>query len=118
MIGGNLPENRELETKLLTNDEVLAVNQEGQHPKQLLKTDSSMIWVSIAPGAGARYVALFNTGNNAATVAVNFASLGVKGSTGVRDLWNKTDLGVFKREYAAKINAHGAILLKISGKSL
>ena len=28
-IGGNLPENRELELKLETNTEVLAVNQEG-----------------------------------------------------------------------------------------
>jgi alpha-galactosidase len=117
MIGGNLPENRDLELKLLTNEEVLEVNQQGNHPKQLMKTDSSMIWVSQAANSKDIYVALFNTGNNAANIALNFASLGLKGKPMVRDLWKKTDLGVFKNQFSQKINAHGALLLKISAKA-
>jgi alpha-galactosidase len=117
MIGGNLPENRELELKLLTNDEVLDVNQQGKNPKQLLKTDSSMIWISEAPDGASIYAAMFNIGNNAATVAFDFALAGLKGKRTVRDLWKKTDLGLFKNQFSQKINAHGSVLLKISAKA-
>jgi len=117
MIGGNLPENRDLELKLLTNEEVLAVNQQGENPKQLVKTDSSQVWVSKVPGGTAMYVALFNTGNNAATIPLNFSALGLKGKLTVRDLWNKKDIGIFKNQFSQKINTHGALLLKVSAKA-
>ena len=117
MIGGNLPENRDLELKLLTNDEVLAVNQRGENPKQLSKTDSSMIWISQAPGGKDMYVAMFNIGDNAGPVALNFAALGLKGKVSIRDLWNKTELGIFKKEFSKKVNAHGSVLLKVSVKA-
>ncbi len=116
MIGGNLPENRDLENKLLTNEEVLAVNQQGVNPRQLLKTDSSMIWVAEADAGKNRYVALFNTGSNTAGIALPFKLLGLKGKLTVRDLWKKADQGVFSNQYTQKINAHGAVLLKISVK--
>ncbi len=116
MIGGNLPENRAIDTKLLTNDEVLAVNQQGVSPKQLYKTDSSMVWTSKAANGIDVYVAMFNIGNNAGIVSVDFAALGIKGKPVVRDLWNKTDLGTFKNKFSKAINAHGALLLKISVK--
>ena len=113
-IGGNMPENRDLELKLLTNEEVLAVNQQGSHPKQLLKTDSSMIWISQAANGKDIYAGLFNIGNNTGNITISFASLGLKGKVTVRDLWGKTDLGVFKNKFSKTINAHGAALLKIS----
>ena len=114
MIGGNLPENRDLELKLLTNEEVLAVNQQGVHPKQLIKTDSSMIWVSRAANGKDSYVAMFNIGNNTGNITLNLAMLGIKGKSTVRDLWRKTDIGMFKNKFSSTINAHGAVLLKIS----
>ena len=36
MLGGNLPENRDFELKLFTNDEVIAANQNGKDPKQFV----------------------------------------------------------------------------------
>ena len=116
-IGGNMPENRDFELKLLTNEEVLAVNQQGIHPKQLLKTDSSMIWFSQAANGKDVYVGLFNIGNNSNNIVVNFAPLGLKGKLTVRDLWNKADLGDFKTRFSKTINAHGAALIKISVKA-
>jgi hypothetical protein len=60
---------------------------------------------------------MFNIGNNAANITLNFASLGVKGKPMVRDLWKKADLGIFKNQFSKKINAHGVLLLKISAKA-
>lgn len=114
MMGGNLPENRDLELKLLSNDEVIAVNQHGQSPKQLLKTDSSEVWMSTITGGKAVYVAMFNTGNVTQDIDVDFKGFAVKGRLMVRDLWNKKDLGIFKNRFSRKINPHASVLVKIS----
>ncbi|MEO7768341.1 MAG: hypothetical protein ABIS01_12990, partial [Ferruginibacter sp.] len=116
MLGGNLPENRELELKLFTNDEVIAVNQHGENPKQLYKKDNSMVWVSNVSGSKDLYVAMFNIGNDAKDVLVDFTSLNIKGKATVRDLWKKAELGLFKKQYSQKINAHGSVLLRLSVK--
>ena len=113
-LGGNLPENRELETKLFTNDEVLNVNQQGIDPRQLYKTDNAMVWYSHTADSKAIYVALFNIGEQPQNVKVDFSSLGLKGKITIRDLWKKQDLGEFKKGYTQLINKHGAALLKLS----
>ncbi|PTR01235.1 alpha galactosidase A [Mucilaginibacter yixingensis] len=116
MIGGNMPENRDIETKLFTNDEVLAANQQGLNPKQLYKKDGSMVWYSQAKGKKAYYVGLFNIGDQDQNVSVNFADLGLKGKIKVRNLWNKADVGSFSSNYQQKINKHGAILLLLTAQ--
>jgi hypothetical protein len=116
MLGGNLPDNRELELKLFTNAEVLAVNQQGENPRQLYKQDGSMIWVSNVQGSKDLYVGLFNIGDNSHDVALDFASLKIKGSVEVRDLWKKADLGSFKKKYTQKINQHASVLLRLTVK--
>lgn len=114
MLGGNLPDNREIEKKLFTNDEVLAVNQKGENPKQLYKKDGSMVWVSQVQGSNDLYVGLFNIADSAHTVAIDFSSLGLKGKVTVRDLWKKAEVGAFKKQYKQDINAHASVLLKLS----
>jgi len=114
MLGGNLPENREMEVKLFTNDEVLAVNQHGTDPRQLYKTGAAMAWYSHVPGSKAVYVALFNIDDKDGDVGVDFSALGFKGKVAVRDLWKKQNVGSFSDEYHHAINKHGAMLLKLT----
>lgn len=114
MLGGNLPENREIERKLFTNEEVIAVNQKGENPRQLYKDSSSMVWVSNVQGSKDVYVGLFNIANTAHEVSVDLSSLGLKGKVVVRDLWKKADAGTFKKQFKQTINAHGSVLLKLS----
>ena len=116
MIGGNLPENRDLELKLFSNDEVLAVDQQGESPRQLYKKDGSMVWASHVAGSKDWYVGLFNIADDTHDVSVDFSSLGLKGKIKVRDLWKKADIGVFKKKYAQKINLHGSVLLRLSAQ--
>lgn len=116
MLGGNQPDNKALELKLFTNDEVIAVNQQGEHPKQLYKKDGSMVWVSNVSGSKDLYVAMFNIENEAHDVTLDFSSLKIKGKALVRDLWKKTDMGVFKKLYTQKINPHGSVMLRVSAK--
>jgi len=117
MLGGNLPENRTQELKLMTNEEVLAVNQKGTDPRQLYKTANAMIWYSRIPGSRDIYVGLFNIGDIDQQVAVDLAALGLKGKIRVRDLWKKKDVGQFTTAYKQNINRHGAALLKFSSEN-
>ena len=112
MIGGNLPENRAVERRLLSSPEVLAVDQEGLHPRQVLKAGGQMVWVSDA-GGGALYVGLFNIGDSAQEVAVGLAGLGIRRPVTVRDLWQQQDLGIYKKQIQRLLPAHGCALLKI-----
>jgi len=114
--GGNLPENREFENKLLENGEVIAVNQKGENPRQLYKKDGSMVWVSHVSGSMDLYVALFNIGDSAHAVSIEFAQLGIKRNMEVRDLWTNKEVGLFKKNYSVQINAHGAALIRLSAK--
>lgn len=113
MLGGNLPENRELELKLFTNEEVLAVNQQGEEPRQISKADGSMIWASQVQGSKDWYVGLFNIGEVPTDLRLDLSALGIKRTIKIRDLWNKTDLGKFKNHYSTKINPHASTLLRI-----
>ena len=72
-----------------------------------------MIWVSNVQGSKDLYVGLFNIADSAHEVAVDFASLGLKGKVGVRDLWKKAALGAFKKQYKQSINPHASVLLKL-----
>lgn len=77
---------------LLTNEEVLAVNQDalGNRAKRLSQQNNTEVWArDLADGRKA--VALFNRGTQDATVSVTFSQLGLTGTPAVRDLWRKQD---------------------------
>jgi hypothetical protein len=61
ILGGNLPKNDEFELSLLTNDEVLAVNQNSANNRQLCNTNNQIAWVADVPGTKDKYLAVFNT---------------------------------------------------------
>jgi hypothetical protein len=124
MLGGNLPDNRPLEERLFSNDEVLEVNQHGENPHQLYKDSVSMIWASkspteIVPGGKGKgrscYIALFNIGDSDRNVSVDLSQAGLRGKIKVRDLWKKADSGVFTKKYTTMIAAHGAVLIRATG---
>ncbi|UYZ62841.1 glycoside hydrolase family 27 protein [Hymenobacter weizhouensis] len=115
MMGGNLPDNRELELKLLTNDEVLAVNQQGRNPRELYHKNGYSVWYSQAPGPqGGVYVALFNLNEKPGQLALNLGELGFKGKVKVRNLWEKRNLGSFKTSYGQTLNPHATALLLLT----
>ena len=78
---------------LLTNEEVLAVNQDalGMHAKRIVQQGTTEVWARDLSG-GRKAVALFNRGTQDATMSVTFAQLGVTATPAVRDLWNRADV--------------------------
>ena len=51
MFGGNLPDNDDFTLSLITNDEVLEVNQKAAASRQLFVRENQVAWVADAPGS-------------------------------------------------------------------
>ncbi len=99
-------------TNLLTNDEVLGVDQSGV-PATQLSGGLTPVWAS-GLGNGTFYVALFNLNAFPSEVEVRWKDLGFVDAVNVRDVWNRKDLGPFKQKFSSVILGHGARLLQVS----
>ena len=100
---------------LLTNDEVLAIDQDslGMAARQVIRTDSFQVWKkTLADGSYA--VGLFNTSPRYQTIAIDREKLQLSGYNKVRDVWREKDLDPKKTELTEKIAPHGVRLLKFS----
>jgi alpha-galactosidase len=115
MFGGDMARMDELTLSLLTNDEVLAVNQHSANNRPLFDRGGLVAWAADVPGSPDRYLALFNATDSAARVAVGLAELGLGGQARVRDLWRHSDLGPCASEFSASLPAHGAGLYRLAG---
>lgn len=98
---------------LLTNDEVIAVDQAGKPATPVSQSSNQQVW-KVKNTDGSYTVALFNLGSSSATVTANWSDLGFSGSATVRDLWSHTNLGSFSDHFSATLSSHASRLLKVT----
>jgi alpha-galactosidase len=118
LIGCDLTRLDDFTRSLLSNDEVLEIDQDelGQQGRRLLTEGKTEIWVKeLADGGHA--VAFFNRGLNRATISLPFASLNLNRPQLVRDLWRQQDLGVEKARFTATVAPHGTVFVKLTEAS-
>jgi alpha-galactosidase len=104
---------------LLTNDEVLAVNQDplGKQATQISNRDGRIVYAKTLED-GSTAVGLFNCGASEATVSLSWGPWGslasaYGGKYVVRDLWRQKDLGEFNGRFSAKVAPHGVVLVRL-----
>ncbi|MBD3351761.1 MAG: alpha-galactosidase, partial [Candidatus Lokiarchaeota archaeon] len=101
---------------LLTNDEVIEVNQDPLGDEAIPVAKKSFpraeVWAKNMED-GSKAVGLFNRSRFKHRVSVKWSNLEMTGHKNVRDLWRKEDLGSFNHEFTAKIPGHGVKLIKI-----
>jgi len=115
LIGCDMTKLDDFTLNLLTNDEVLEVNQDplGCQAGRVLKEGSLEVWAKVMED-GSKVVGLFNRGEDEAVMAVKWADLGLKGKQTVRDLWRQQDVGTSETQYRAPVPRHGVVLLKLT----
>ena len=101
------------------NPDVIAVNQDplGKQATVVATPGTNLeVWSKQLSGTNTRAVALFNRSGSAASMTVQWTTIGLAaGAATVRDLWNQTDLGSFTNSYTATaIPMHGIVMLKIT----
>jgi hypothetical protein len=115
MFGGDLPGNDPFTLDLISNDEVLAVDQRGSHGRAMAEGGDSVVWTAEAPAPNVRYVALFNVGDaGPIDIRVNWGALGLPRSCVPRDLWEHKDLGAIEDGYTWRVAPHASALYQIS----
>jgi alpha-galactosidase len=115
---------------LITNDEVIAVNQDvlGKQAVPVVRADGVEIWVKELEDGG-KAAGIFYLGNQAhdpvemfnwdnenysRKVTVDLAALGFTGKCTVRDLWRQKELGTFSGSFNTEVPFHGVVLVKIT----
>ena len=114
LIGCDMTQLDEFTASLLSNDEVLQVNQDplGRQASRLRKSGDCEIWAKEMED-GTRAVGLFNRGRWSSDVTVSWSDLGLQGPQSARDLWRQKDLGVFPEGITLPVARHGAVLLRV-----
>ena len=117
IVGGDLPTLDPATLALLTNPEVLAVDQHGERPRQVLERPGLRVWGSGVPGSRDRYVAVFNLDSLPQHVDLAWTDVGLgNGSHQVRDLWARRSLGAAGR-LSVDLPAHASALYRVSSRS-
>jgi alpha-galactosidase len=113
---------------LLTNDEVIGVNQDPLGKPARLKGDENGIQTWVKPlEDGSLAVGLFYTDDFGKTpqswfhweneppktYSLNFAKVGLSGKWKIRDLWRQKDLGKFEGSFRTEIRHHGVVLVRM-----
>jgi alpha-galactosidase len=99
---------------LLTNDEVIDVDQDplGKPGRRLTKTGDLEVWARELED-GSLAVGLFNRGESLSVITAAWADLGLQGKRRVRDLWRQKDAGVFEGTFEAAVGRHGVVLVRM-----
>lgn len=115
LIGCDMTKLDEFTLNLLTNDEVLGVNQDplGRQAGLVAKNAGAEVWAKDLED-GSKAVGLFNRGQTETTVTAKWSDLGVTGKQVVRDLWRQKDAGSFDDAFSVSVPRHGVVLVKIS----
>ena len=100
--------------ELLTNDEVIAVQQSGNIAR-LINRDAKKNQVWAAKNAdGSVVVAFFNLDDKQTKkVIALWKDIGLSGPATVRDLWTHKNLGIANRQYEVTLAPHACRLLRI-----
>jgi len=114
IFGGDLPSNDAATTALITNEEVLEVDQHSSGGHQALERGNIRAWVAEGERQGERYVAVFNLGEAAETLHFAWSEVGITDSVvEVRDLWTHKPVGSVE-SVQASLRPHASAMFRVT----
>jgi len=118
IFGGDLPSNDAATNALITNPEVLAVNQRSSENRQALEEGNLRVWLAEAPVSKDKdkdyYLAVFNLGDTAEKINLAWEKVGFKiRSVIARDLWSRQSMGQ-QQTLQLTLPPHGSALYRLS----
>lgn len=131
LIGCDMANIDDFTLNLLTNREVIAVDQDPLvAPAVKIMTENGQVWYKKLYD-GSYAVGIFHVDpyfilwdqdsaeaiqNETYKMQLDFSKLGIQGEVTVRDLWRQKDLGNFKNKFQADIPYHGVKFVKVTPK--
>ncbi len=113
-LGGDLPSNDESTLSLITNPEVIGIDQSSTGNHQSYSEGDAIAWVADIPGKSDKYVAIFNLGDSPKETDLSWSEIGLNAkSAAVRDLWQRKLIGTVQRIHET-LRPHASVLYKVS----
>ena len=103
---------------ILTAPEIVAIDQDslGVQATRIRNANGLQVWQKPLKD-GSIAVSLLNLSATDNSMLVTWNDLGLQaGNATVRDLWNRTDLGVYKDTFKITVPSHGVVMVKINGQ--
>jgi alpha-galactosidase len=115
IMGGDLRRLDASTLALLTNPEVVAVNQQSHQNRPHRADPGTRIWSALANGPKpVHYLALFNTEDAPVEIEFDLSRLNLGGKTvALRDMWKRQDLAPARGVIRQRLVAHGSVLLRV-----
>ena len=115
IMGGNLLQADAWTTSLLTNAEVIAVDQHSKENRPAITTNRLVVWTARPESGRDAYVAIFNISDSPQQVRYTFSELGLaNGVYRVRDLWEHRNIGSARALELSSLPAHACVLYRMS----
>ena len=114
VIGCDLTRMDDFTRALLTNDEVIEVNQDelGAQAALVAKGPRAQVWAK--PMSDGSFVfALRNLHEEGTRISIDFEAQGLKRKWLVRDLWRQKDVGIYGHRYAMDVPGHMTYLVRL-----
>lgn len=112
MFGGEMRENDEFTLSLITNPEVLAVNQTSHGGIEVYRDENFIVRKAYDEENNVIF-ALFNVSNTEKTFNLDLEKYGFETGKTLRDLWKRADICETQKTMSFKVAPHGAELYKI-----
>ena len=114
LIGCDLTDLDDFTLNLLSNDEVLAVDQDplGVQASRIQQVDGYEIWLRPLYD-GTMAVAVLNRLKEENEITIHWKDIRVEGTQPVRDLWLQKDLGAVDQQVKVTLEPHSSCLYKI-----
>ena len=115
LIGCDMGQLDEFTLNLLTNDEVLAIDQDelGKEAAPVIQTGEYQVWAKDLKDGG-KAVGIFNTTDKYQTIILNRNENGFNAYTKLRDVWQQKYIITTGTNFTAKVAPHGVFLVKMS----
>jgi alpha-galactosidase len=114
MIGGNLPQSDAWTTTILTNPEVIAVDQHSKNNRPAISTSTTVVWTAQADSGSNQYLAIFNLEDHDQQVRYSWSELGLTPAKyRLRDLWTHADAEAAE-SLSITLPTHGCALYRLS----
>ena len=115
IFGGDLPSNDDATTALITNQEVIDVDQHSTGGHQSLDRGNIRVWIADGAQSGDHYVAVFNIGDSPEKADLLWDDIGLgMQAADVRDLWTHQELGKADGIHV-QLRPHASGLFRVRG---
>jgi alpha-galactosidase len=114
IMGGDLLQADKWTTSLLTNPDIIAIDQHSRDNRAVITTENTAVWVARPEAGNDYYVAVFNIGEKEQDLKFSWKDVGVEAAKcNVRNLWSHEESKDVK-SLRVKLKPHASAVWRVS----